>query len=94
MARDTARGTDSFYLDGEDIDQVRKATELKMEEIRAAGGKITNERFETKRAGDRRIAEARFDYEMPVDKLGEEVEFNPPDVEDPQGNTTIEEVRG
>ncbi|HEV2106930.1 MAG TPA: hypothetical protein VGR16_01560 [Thermomicrobiales bacterium] len=94
MARDTAKGTDSFYLDGEDINAVRQAMHLKMEEVRAAGGKVMNEQFETKRAGRGRVAEARFDYEMPVDKLGDEVEFNPPDVEDPQGNTTIEELRG
>lgn len=94
MTKHTGMGTDSFYLDGNDTDGVRQAMTLKMDEIRAAGGKIMNERFETKRAGGRDVAEARFDYEMPVDKLGEEVEFDPSDVEDPQGDTAIEHVRG
>lgn len=92
MSDDIAMGTDSFYLDGEDTEAIRRAMNLKMDEIRAAGGKIMNEQFETRRAGDRDVAEARFDYEMPVGKLGEEVEFNPADVEDPQGDTAIEHV--
>ncbi len=93
MTNTTPMGTDSYYLDGDDQDAVRRAMELKKQEITEAGGSISNESFEIRRAGDRDVAEARFDYQMPVSELADEVEFNPPDVEDPQGDTSIEHVR-
>lgn len=93
MASDQKTGTDSFYLDGDDPVAVREAMDLKKQEITAAGGSIHNEQFETKRAGECEVAEARFDYEMPLGKLAGEVEFNPPDVEDPKGDTAIEHVK-
>ncbi|MGI8644227.1 MAG: hypothetical protein ACR2LS_08965 [Thermomicrobiales bacterium] len=92
MATNQTLGTDSFYLDGDDPEAVLEAVELKKRDIVNAGGSIMNEQLETKRAGERDVVEARFDYQMPVGQLGEEVEFNPPDVEDPQGDTAIEHV--
>lgn len=92
MPADQRLGTDSFYLEGDDPQAVREAMDLKKQEITGAGGSIMNEQFETKRAGEQEVAEARFDYRMPIDDLAREVEFNPPDVEDPQGDTAIEHV--
>lgn len=92
MSDERRMGTDSFYLDGDDIEAVRAAMELKKLEVIEAGGSILHEDFTLKRGGDREVAEARFDYEMPLGELADEVEFDPRDVEDPQGDTSIEEI--
>ena len=73
---------DSFFLGGEDIEDVRRAMEAKQAEVRGQGGEVFNERFETTHRGDVPFAEARFDYRLPADRIGAEVDFATDSVED------------
>jgi hypothetical protein len=75
--------SDSWYLGGADVEDVRRAMDEKMAEIRGKGGEVLNPSFEIERGGDVPNAQARFDYRLPVDEIGREVEFDPDDVEDP-----------
>jgi len=73
---------DAFFLGGEDIEDVRRAMEAKQAEIRGQGGEVFNERFETTHRGEVPFAEARFDYRLPADRIGAEVDFAADSVED------------
>lgn len=74
--------SDAFYLDGDDPDEVERAMNDKMAEIRAKGGEVSNVSFVVTRPTDATRAEARFDYKLPPDEIGAEVEFDPDSVED------------
>jgi len=74
---------DSWYLGGADVDEIRQKMDAKMEEIRSKGGEVLNPSFEIEQGGDVPNAQARFDYRLPADEIGREVEYAPDDVEDP-----------
>ncbi len=74
--------SDAFYLDGTDVEAVERAMNDEIAEIRGKGGEVSNVSFEVVTAGDQLKAEARFDYTLPPDQIGAEVEFDPGSVED------------
>ncbi len=74
--------SDAYYLDGTDVEAVERAMNDKIAEIRGKGGEVSNVSFEVVTAGDRPRAEARFDYRLPPDQIGAEVELDPDSVED------------
>jgi len=74
--------SDAFYLDGDDPDAVERAMNEKIEEIRDKGGEVGNVSFTVTHPTAAIRAEARFDYGLPADEIGAEVEFDPDSVED------------
>ena len=52
----------------------------KIAEIRGKGSEASNVSFEVVTAGDEPETEARFDYRLPPDQFGAEVEFDPDSV--------------
>jgi TPP-dependent pyruvate/acetoin dehydrogenase alpha subunit len=74
--------SDAFYLDGDDVEAVERAMNEKIEEIRGKGGEVSDVSFVVTRPGDQSRAEARFDYRLPPEEIGAEVEFDPGSVED------------
>ncbi len=74
--------SDAFYLDGDDVEAVERAMNEKIEEIRGKGGEVSDVSFVVTRPGDQPRAEARFDYRLPPEEIGAEVEFDPDSVED------------
>jgi hypothetical protein len=74
--------SDAFYLNGADVEDVERAMNRKLDEIRQKGGEVENVSFTVTTANDQPWAEARFDYRLPADEIGEEVEFDPDSVED------------
>jgi hypothetical protein len=75
--------SDAFYLDGDDPDEVERAMNAKIEEIRGKGGEVENVSFTVGHPTDATRAEARFDYRLPADEIAEAVEYDPDSVEDP-----------
>ena len=74
--------SDAFYLDGDNPDAVERAMNEKIEEIRGKGGEVSNVSFTVSHPTDATRAEARFDYRLPAEEIGAEVEFDPDSVED------------
>ncbi len=74
--------SDAFYLDGDNPDAVERAMNEKIEEIRGKGGEVSNVSFAVSYPTDATRAEARFDYRLPAEEIGAEVEFDPDSVED------------
>ena len=74
--------SDSFFLDGRDVEDIRRAMDEKIGEIRTRGAEVESVTFEETQAGDGPYATARFEYRLPAEEVGAEVEFNRADVED------------
>jgi hypothetical protein len=74
--------SDAFYKDGDDPDAAERAMNEKIEEIPGKGGEVGNVSFSVTHPTDATRAEARFDYRLPADEIGAEVEFDPGSVED------------